>query len=138
MDVLLILKNSTGSGNVTRIYFGAVSTGLEFIQGGFPLPTLPVGTWHDADRLTILDFNGDGRSDIMVTDEGVTEIFTIRGVTADLIYQGGFPTKWHLPLFGDFNGDHKTDMLVRQSKTNNNAQWEIAISNGVSFNNSNF
>jgi RHS repeat-associated protein len=50
-----------------------------------------------------------------------------RSITAEKIYEAGYPTKWHKIFPGDFNGDRKTDLLTRGT-TNNS--WETAISKG--------
>jgi RHS repeat-associated protein len=78
-----------------------------------------------------MDFNGDGKDDIMLIKDGNCEIMTFTDLqTAKRIYFGGFPTKWHHLFFGDFNGDGKTDLLTRTDKSNNNAPWFKAISTG--------
>ncbi|MBI4649100.1 MAG: VCBS repeat-containing protein [Bacteroidia bacterium] len=69
-----------------------------------------------ADNVFVVDYNGDGKSDLMVVDESNTTIFTFNKqgstVNADVLYSGGYPTKWHKIFPGDFNGDGKTDILT--------------------------
>lgn len=90
--------------------------------------------WPTVDRINVLDFNGDGKDDIMLIKDDKCEIFTFSTLQdAKRIYFSGFPTKWHLTFFGDFNGDGKTDILSRTSTTNNNAPWYKAISTGTGF-----
>lgn len=90
----------------------------------------------DADEIKILDFDGDGKSEIMIIKEGTTKIYTITYFSdcyteARLIYNGGFPTKWHNVHLGDFNGDRKTDILCKSTAIG----WTIYLSNGNTFEN---
>ena len=105
-------------------------------------PSIPVSSWVEAaEFIHVVDFNGDGKSDIMVIDESQSEIFTFEnnsGSTVKKIYGAGYPTKWHLCYFGDFNGDGKTDILARTSRTSNNAPWYKAMSTGVGYIDSSF
>ncbi len=95
--------------------------------------TLSINDWGIAEKIHVLDFNGDGKSDLMVIKNTVCEIFTFEGNSAKSIFSGGFPTKYHLLYFGDFNGDGKTDILTRASTTNAQAPWYKDISTGTGF-----
>jgi RHS repeat-associated protein len=93
--------------------------------------------WANAEDIFIVDFNGDGKDDLMIMKQGQCEIFTLNvptsgNITPKKLYCSGFPTVWHLLFFGDFNGDGKTDILSR-GKFNNNDQWHKAISTGTGF-----
>jgi RHS repeat-associated protein len=95
-------------------------------------------TWSDANYT--IDFNGDGKSDIMRIKDGLCEIFEVIASSGanpwelNKIYSSGYPTKWHNIYFGDFNGDRKTDLLTIGS----GGVKEIAYSNGVNFITTNF
>jgi RHS repeat-associated protein len=94
----------------------------------------------ESDANYTIDFNGDGKSDIMRIKDGLCEIFEVIASTGanpwelNKIYSSGYPTKWHNIYFGDFNGDRKTDLLTISS----GGVKEIAYSNGVNFVASNF
>lgn len=86
----------------------------------------------DADDLLVIDFNGDGKNDLMYVKDNTTTIYTFEKggqVNASVLYSAGYPTKWHKVFPGDFNGDGKTDFL----SSGNGTQWEIGFSNGISF-----
>lgn len=94
----------------------------------------------NADRVLILDFDGDGKSDVMTISGFVTRVFSINpsNYQATIIYQSGnnqsagYPTKWHDVYLGDFNGDRKTDILTRVKRSSGDV-WEVALSTGKSF-----
>lgn len=82
-------------------------------------------------NINTIDFDGDGKSEIMITKGGWSEIFSFPINTAiSRLQLSGFPTEWHLMFFGDFNGDRKTDILTRSALDDNNASWSIAKSTG--------
>jgi RHS repeat-associated protein len=88
--------------------------------------------WVQSDWMGVVDYDGDGKSEIMVVDESITKIYTFKNfgstyITAEKIYEAGYPTKWHKIYLGDFNGDRKTDLMTRGTTTNS---WETAISKG--------
>jgi hypothetical protein len=135
MDILSILgNNSNPVSYASHIHFGAISShfGLIGLTGSY---SLGFDHWASADKIYVLDFNGDGKSDLMVIKDSQCEIFTFDSNTYNgkRIYSDDFPTKDHLIYLGDFNGDRKIDLLVRESLTNNNANWSQALSTGKEF-----
>lgn len=74
----------------------------------------PLSSWLYADTIQVVDFNGDGKQDLLMITENTCEIFTFNGAVASrLYYSGTFLTKNHEIYFGDFNGDRKTDILAK-------------------------
>ncbi|MEO1628113.1 MAG: FG-GAP-like repeat-containing protein, partial [Bacteroidota bacterium] len=138
-DYITFLSNGTG-------YKAFVSFPRKAIYNqevtGLGSGSYPATDWMNADYIYVIDFDGDGKQELMRIDEGMTYIhtFTQTGNTlnSSIVYQAGYPTKWHRLYFGDFNGDRKTDMLVRTSQTLNSASWEKAFSTGTNFVVSNF
>jgi RHS repeat-associated protein len=97
-----------------------------------------------ADVNYVLDFNGDGKSDIMSIKEGSCKIYEVLTNTThpqygpykfNLLFSSGYPTKWHSIRLADFNGDRKTDLLTFNEDPNTglNINFEIAYSTGLSF-----
>jgi RHS repeat-associated protein len=129
MDILTMLKGSQTWYN-TAIYYGGGPYWYDTGVSGTPF--FNETDWSSCDQINVMDFNGDGKDDIMLIKDGNCEIMTFTDLqTAKRIYFGGFPTKWHHLFFGDFNGDGKTDMLHRTDKDDNNAAWYKAISTGT-------
>ncbi len=97
------------------------------IQGSFTAQD-----WAEADKLRVIDFNGDGKQELMVVINSNTKIYTFKKVMgqyyAYVLYDSGFPTQWHDVYTGDFNGDGKTDLLTHVS-----SNWYLEYSNGISF-----
>ena len=93
-------------------------------------------------KFTFADFNGDGLADIIELDNGrFSNAYNIKKTTGSTIKVNveNFATQSYSGLFndalyGDFNGDGKTDILVPQADKNSN--WNLYISNGKIFNQS--
>ena len=87
----------------------------------------------DDDTFYIVDFDGDGTSEIMVIRNNKTTVFDVYKDTdgkyyADIIYFDGFPTKGHERIrFGDFNGDGITDIL---SYPKGATSWKLNFGRG--------
>ncbi|KJU82912.1 conserved hypothetical protein, membrane [Candidatus Magnetobacterium bavaricum] len=73
------------------------------------------------------DFNGDGKSDIILqnTNNNDVVIWLMDGariIRADYA-QHGLPKEWVLKAIGDFNGDGKSDIIWQNSTTGDIAMW---------------
>ncbi len=95
------------------------------------------------DRVFVVDFNGDGKHELMVirdeSDGGKCDIFSIDNLNSSAYIARsvadngaglGYPTFWHDIFHGDFNGDGKTDILTRVKSSDT---WSVAYSTGKSF-----
>ncbi|MFZ1748680.1 MAG: VCBS repeat-containing protein, partial [Saprospiraceae bacterium] len=97
----------------------------------------------DIEKLAIIDFNGDGKSDILVINGAQSAVFEFETNTKlkEIFFNnsGGFTIKNRLfdqeflTYFGDFNGDGYTDVLVKTGDQNSDP-WYINYSTGVGFN----
>lgn len=94
-------------------------------QGSSFIPTLI----SNSTEIIILDFNGDGKSDIMTVNANNSNIYKTEGNELILIYSSTFPNSNYKIYQGDFNGDRKTDLLT--SIGNNN--WETWLSTSNKF-----
>ncbi|AFY36243.1 VCBS repeat-containing protein [Calothrix sp. PCC 7507] len=73
------------------------------------------------------DFNGDGKTDLLIRDQatGKNQIFLFNGVDAPTVVSIDSVDAAWTPLIGDFNGDRKTDIFWRNSQTGENAIWLV-------------
>ncbi len=93
---------------------------------------LPTGKVFD--RVEMVDFNGDGLTDVMNLDDNGYQLlesdgFGTMSVTRNLTW----PNKKHFINFGDFNGDGKTDMLITGWDAANWTTWQLHQSTGPGF-----
>ncbi|MEZ4909938.1 MAG: FG-GAP-like repeat-containing protein [Saprospiraceae bacterium] len=92
-----------------------------------------VSSWGTvARRLLIVDYNGDGRSDLLLVENNKTGIFTFDSPThVKEIYYNSFGLFHHDNLIypADFNGDGRTDFL-RQAGGQSFPAWYRLISKG--------
>lgn len=89
----------------------------------------------EAEHTAVIDFNGDGKMDILGTRDDHTFIFTFTGSSSEpfcqFIYSRNYPGAYHdFILPGDFNGDGKTDLLEHSI---GNDAWSVAYSTGKDF-----
>ncbi|THU34988.1 hypothetical protein FAM09_23670 [Niastella caeni] len=150
-DYILLLgkprQNGTCVLNIPRVAFdykafltspSTNETNAEIANFGFGATAdYYAGTVAGADMLNTLDFDGDGKTEILVTKDNLSYVIRIQRVSAtsgflfgaSVIYTTGEITKTSKIYPGDFNSDHKTDILVR----NSSGSWKILYGTGTSF-----
>jgi RHS repeat-associated protein len=157
-DYILILgkKRSTGWCSLAyqtytfdyKGYMTSPSTSeknLEIANFGFganPDPNYYAGTIANADFINTLDFDGDGKTELLVTKDGLSYILSVQRVSVTtgyyfactVLYSTSEITKDSKVFTGDFNADRKGDVLVRSS----NGTWKTLYSTGLSFTSSPF
>ncbi|NII25714.1 hypothetical protein HB364_11510 [Pseudoflavitalea sp. X16] len=109
---------------------------VNFGFGSYP-PDFYANTVADADMITPFDFDGDGKHEILVTKDNTSYVLSVQRVSATTGYSfGAFVIATTAEVIkncrvypGDFNGDRKSDLLVR----NTNGSWKILYSTGASF-----
>ncbi len=103
----------------------------------------PLNTWtSQVERLYVIDFNSDGKSDIFMINgaQGAVYEFDSSNHLHEVFWDDGGGTSLQTRLFdqqfllypGDFNGDGKTDFLKRVGSSNSDS-WALLYSTGINF-----
>ena len=94
----------------------------------------------NAGKKYVIDFNGDGKSDILIVNGdktykvvGFKQLAIAPYTEVELLAEGTFAYyKWNNQIvFGDFNGDGKTDIMMPVS--DGSSDWNLSQSTGNSF-----
>lgn len=131
-----ILMTSNGTADRLFINFPKKSIFNEDLQEGISSVS---STWAQ-NKLHVIDFNGDGKSDIVEFNSTINpntiKMYTVNknGNTweAKCIYSSNTPTPNHNYFVGDFNGDGKTDLFAKKGNNTNDLQ-SIFFSTGNNF-----
>jgi RHS repeat-associated protein len=136
-DYILIAKRN-GTNNYKAFFTSPATNEVNFeILNPAEYPDINAQSISAADRIVPIDFDGDGKQDLLVIKDNYAFIVTFQRLSAAT---GAFMATivklttssinkncWIFP--GDFNGDKKTDLLVRYP----NNTWGLRYSNGISY-----
>ncbi len=100
---------------------------LTFGSKSADTPNLP------GDYQYFIDFNGDGKSELMAVDADGTRILEYSSGSWTELYSTSIPKKDHHFELGDFNGDGKTDMFIYGYQNYEWDNWQMRLSNGTGF-----
>lgn len=96
------------------------------LSGNLPISALS--------KFIVCDVNGDGKSDLMIYDNGIVKIFTLNdnNILIELFSKSDPNILLDKPLLmGDYNGDGKSDFVIPQA--DNTDAWCFFISSGINF-----
>ncbi|WP_430409561.1 RHS repeat-associated core domain-containing protein [Kordia sp.] len=84
-----------------------------------------------SDKLFGLDFDGDGKTDLMHIRDGLVRVYSMN--SSNQLVQIAYLSYSHIDkdkpiLFGDYNGDGKTDFV--QPSAENSSTWRFYLSRG--------
>lgn len=93
-----------------------------------------------ADDIIPFDVDGDGKTELLVVKGSTSYVVSVFPVSATTGYQYAAKTLFttnevaagYRIFPGDFNGDGKTDLYVRNTQHNSNGTWKMLISKGTS------
>ncbi len=95
--------------------------------------------FSDFDSLWPIDFDGDGKSELMVVENGETSSkvfsfnpssFTAGLITHNILYHEAYPSFYDSLYPGDFNGDGITDFLA---SWNSGVDWKVTYGTGSGY-----
>ena len=92
-----------------------------------------INSLGSSDQLYAVDFNGDGKTDLMHIREGSVRVYSLNSSNnlTSIAYHSNSNLTTDMPVYiGDFNGDGKTDFV--QPKEHNSSLWYFYLSKGNS------
>ncbi|WP_345028684.1 FG-GAP-like repeat-containing protein [Ravibacter arvi] len=116
MSYLLFLTSHNQS---KRIFIGENATEVWTCLPLDPDESLgiPVAQWQNVEKIEVLDFDGDGKDDLLLIKDNYFEIFSFSDNQIRSLYQHPTLDMDEKILPGDFNGDGKTDFVLFNSAT---------------------
>lgn len=134
--LLLGVIDYNGDGNLEFLYHTTSGSWNLYSYLGVPVPngsgSIPsFGQFFCIDngmQTRMLDFNGDGCSDILTLDASGYKVYEFKGTNNALTqtYSGTNMINQDFLLFGDFNGDGSTD-IIRDINPNRGAGWDLML-----------
>lgn len=136
-DQVFILANALDNSDPTVFYYdnqGGTSYAYSEVMTFIPFNGQLRNAWWLANEHQVIDFNGDGRQDLVLFWDDWVEIFTFDSPTQvrSIYNSSSFPisTPNNHVRFGDFNGDGKMDVLLYDADFNS---FIRGISTGAGF-----
>ena len=119
-------------GDACRTILSEFSDGVLLPLNYYVMGYLPTGKkW---DRVELVDFDGDGLTDVMNIDDNGYQLMQSDNYGNKLITRNlSWPSKTNNINFGDFNGDGKTDMLITGGNGTEWLTWQNCLSTGTDF-----
>lgn len=129
VDVWMQNGDFNGDGEVDYMFFNKNNTVNSFRNF---YPSSSPYTRDDVDFVYVIDFNGNGKADILFGIDRWINVVEYNPKTKiwETLYHGEFLAK-NMPLYpGDFNGDGKTDFI---QYVDNTTGWKLYYSDGLKY-----
>jgi RHS repeat-associated protein len=117
--------------------YNEIISGTYLVDLKYDAPATPIylgelpSAFYSNTRLEIVDFNGDGKSDILLEFNGLVRVYSLNNLNALVkiveYSEAGISTDKPL-LIGDYNGDGKMDFCIPQVVQQDS--WNFYFSNG--------
>jgi RHS repeat-associated protein len=123
--------NTVNNGQVNFIDLDRRKTSNFANTAGYLNSTAP---WAYGDRFYAINFNGDTKTELLHLKEGKVLVYELTSSnTLNLLYEhtDAYLKRSEALLFGDFNGDGKTDMAAPTAA--GSTIWKFFIANGLTF-----
>jgi RHS repeat-associated protein len=127
-SIILMPLDLDGDGKLEYLVLTSAKNIYDII--GVAVDAIPI--FDSPGSVTIVDFNGDSKKDILVIKNSNSTIYSFDSSTGNFssIYSSSsFPTINDRIYPGDFNGDKKTDLLYWRSGSG----WSLKFSTGADF-----
>lgn len=113
-----------------RAFMGRNSYGSWICEQLSPVGSLaiPISAWRGADLSEAIDFDGDGRQELLLLKDNICEVYSIEGTSVKSLFSSHLFNKAFQYHFGDFNGDGKTDLLQFDPLK---ADFKVYVSTGI-------
>lgn len=85
------------------------------------------------DKIDVIDYNGNGKSDIVVYNDINSDVYEYDNISNSfikIVSGAGFPNEYHQCFYGDFNGDGKPDILFANNTVR---KWYLNIATGKGY-----
>lgn len=145
MEILAVsANNALGTKVPTTCYLFDLENNKILYEGNpfplnlvFPGPVSSEEAYNQSEKLFTIDYDGDGKTDLCLINNGSTCIYTFENNGTNLICKSvsadsqlnNTMLKDKIFLEGEFNGDRKTDFILSPTKKNGNI-WNIYLSTG--------
>ncbi|HAN77727.1 MAG TPA: hypothetical protein DCQ31_08115, partial [Bacteroidales bacterium] len=127
-DTTYFVGDFNGDGRIDLLFPNFIGTGWKMYYYNNGLQVITGATIAFREKVDVLDFDGDGISEVMTRQQNFGSILKLVNNNFQIIYENVFPSGGQEVFNGDFNGDGKDDIL-----TYSNSLWSVHFSTGSGY-----